>query len=179
MLPESPKFFLSKGKGHQSLKILKQIYLFNTGASWKNSFKLVIPATRNTKGSPGILHQICIQIKQLFAKETILQTLNFCVIIFIISFVGCGTYMWLPITISLYMADVGHSSDICTVIEKSQSGNSSSTYCSDPVDTSEFLILVYMGIGFTLFNLFISQMLTFVGKKQMFGRYSFNNTSNI
>lgn len=172
-LPESPKFLYSKGKIEESLTILKKIYLINTGTTYSNELiaprdTYVVDVDQKSK-----LSQIGDQIKELFAKETILQTLNFCFVAFAITFAGFGVYMWLPITISFYMVDSNGAKDICSVIKISQSGNSSSTDgdCDAPVDTSQFLILVYVGCCFTFFYLFISQIIIFVGKKRVFSKF--------
>lgn len=172
-LPESPKFLLTLGKNKESLRILNEIYYWNTGGTDAYPVKFLSPPETLTPRTRKNIStkQICGQFREIFAKERIWKTINFCSVIFAITFVGFGTYMWLPITISYYLEDIEDPFDICTVIEQSSSENRTFEHCEEPVDTFQFLILVYVGLCFTIFNVFISQMIIWVEKKIFFREF--------
>lgn len=172
-LPESPKFLLSIGKSSDSLNTLKKVNTLNNGDFVDYPCKHLVALTVvDTKEPSSIAIKIWKQIKVLFARERIFRTLNFCVVISSLTFAGFGIYMWLPITVSLFMGGDNNSDDnICTIIKRSQSSNSTVADCDDPVETFQFKVLICCGFCFYLFYLFISQVVTLVGKKLLFGEY--------
>lgn len=180
-LPESPKFLLSLGKSSASLNTLKKIYLLNNGDFVDYPCKHLVPLTVvDTKEPSSIAIKIWKQIKVLFARERIFQTINFCAVISSLTFAGFGIYMWLPITVSFFMGSENNSDgNICTIIQRSQSTNSTAVDCGDPVETFQFKVMIFCGFCFYLFYLFISQVVTLVGKKLLFGEFMLFQKQNL
>lgn len=169
LLPESPKYLLSQGKQDESLSVLKQIYHVNTGKSkssypCKNLESLEIP--KSNIGFKLLKHKF----KILFSRSIYLQTINLCFVAFSITFIGTGTYMWLPVIISFLLSNSESSSTVCEAITSSQNKNSTSSGCAGPVNTLQYEILLYIGLFFVCSYFFISQIITLTGKKRLFGK---------
>lgn len=173
-LPESPKYLLSVGKPRESLRILKRVYILNNGNSPEFPCRRLAPLIENTSyKKESKLSKLREQFKELFGKERILQTLNFSFVLFSLSFIGLGIYMWLPITISYYLEDSSLDEDICSVIGRAQ--DEPLDGCDSPVDTFEFLLMMFNGIAFTVFYLFLSQMAVLIRKKILISKFLFFN----
>ncbi|KAL5277056.1 hypothetical protein ACFFRR_002339 [Megaselia abdita] len=167
LLPESPKYLLSQGKPDECLKVLRQIFSVNTGKS-KNLYPCSKLETLEFQRSQIGLKLIKDKFKVLFSKNIYLQTLNLCFVAFGITFVGTGTYMWLPVIISFLLSNSETSSTVCEAITSSQAGNSTISSCEGPVNTLQYEILLYIGVFFVCSYFFISQIITLVGKKRLF-----------
>lgn len=169
LLPESPKYLLSQGNQDESLRILRNIFSVNTGKS-KNSYPCTNLKALETQRSKVGFKLLQTKFRALFSKTMYLQTLNLCFVAFSITFIGTGTYMWLPVIISFLLSNNESSSTVCEAISSSQSKNSTTSGCEGPVHTLQFEILLYIGAFFVCSYFFISQIITFTGKKRLFGK---------
>lgn len=154
LLPESPKFLLSRGRHDEALAVFKGIYLTNTGRNPEDyPVKQLIMddvfSAHNMKEPikgkyANMMHEMVEHSKQLFVPPI----LRFTVISIIINFtfhIGYyGLMMWFPEMFNRfdkYMMDHETGSDICEVTKYvvSKVANGTADECSATIHSSVFM----------------------------------------
>lgn len=185
-LPESPKFLLAQGRDHECLEVLKKVYSLNTGQP-ASSYEInnidsegILSSFVNVKGIKEILKLMGNQTLELFHKSRVFQTINMCIIDFIICAIGVGITMWLP-TMMNYLALLGEGSHtVCSaIIEGSSKAANESLVdmCADNNDlsTSQFKTLIYIAIALLFYYAICSSVITVIGRKPLLCKFLCQN----
>lgn len=177
-LPESPKFLLAQGRHLESLEVLRNVYRVNTGNP-ASSYECdnidsdgILSSFNNVKGVKEVLKLMGKQTLELFHKTRILQTINMCIIDFIICAIGVGITMWLP-TMMNYLVLLGEGSHtVCSAIIEGSSKAANETMvdmCANPgnLSTSQFKTLIYIAIALLFYYAICSSVITIIGRKPL------------
>lgn len=172
LLPESPKFLLSKGMHHESLEILKRMHTANTGKvnlfpCKQLSLETNILPTGNDKKS--LFHMLCGRMVVLLQYP---DTLKFAFISFTINVIGTGVSMWLPEVLVNLISLKSESLSVCGTIKLKENQNSSDI-CMDLVEhiQSQLEILTYISMFVMVFYIFTCLLVEMVNKKCSISEY--------
>lgn len=184
-LPESPKFLIAQGRHLESLEVLRKVYRINTGNP-ESSYEVnnidsegLITGFSNAKGLKEVLKLMGNQTLKLFHKSRIFQTINMCIIDFIICAIGVGITMWLP-TMMNYLALLGEGSHtVCSAIIEGSSraaNESMIDMCSEQgnLSTSQFKTLIYIAIALLFYYSICTSVITVIGRKPLLCKCVFN-----
>ncbi|XP_031628517.1 synaptic vesicle glycoprotein 2C-like isoform X1 [Contarinia nasturtii] len=159
-LPESPKFLLAVNKPDEALDVLRNMYEINTG-NIKEGYPVyyLIPEenTNNllaTKGFVNIMKLVWKQTKPIFVPPYLDSTVKLCFIVFTLFAVGHGSVMWLP----GFLIELQNNSNktLCTVVGHESVMPSEQNCDIDNSNTTTFMIMLSIGIVFTILSALIS-----------------------
>ncbi|KAL5273156.1 hypothetical protein ACFFRR_000110 [Megaselia abdita] len=157
-VPESPKFQFHIGKLEECMNTLKKMYAINTGdPTLKFPCKLFQKQDSDTTDNN-------INIKRLFQKPLLLQTILLCSIAFIMSMAGGGLYMWTPTVFNAI--DYFQNKTVCEALidlDEKVTPNSSS------------FLMMMISMSFLVFFTLTSSVIKKVGKKLVLGQYKTYN----
>ncbi|XP_055909661.1 synaptic vesicle glycoprotein 2C-like [Eupeodes corollae] len=181
-LPESPKFVFVQGDHEKALETLRMIYSKNTkNPQYEYPVHQIAPDGRgdNLKNVCGVKDAVALiwtQTTPLFNKSRVLHTVNICLIMFLMSAVSHGSYMWFPTILKQQIANIGSGLTTCEImhlvsndsaVNMSQLEDVSSEVV---IDTTMFKILITIGTVFSVTFFLFALIINTVGKRKfLFG----------
>lgn len=181
-LPESPKYLLSQGKQSESIEVLKRVYAMNSGNP-KYTYPCEIVTLKDVssdlskvKSICGILKLVWGQTISLFTRERAFQTINMCVISFILNLTAQGFFMYFPIIINNLITHAEIVPTVCQAIEIASETTSNKTMeemCADPdsMNIQQYEYLIYNGCVFMTCYLIMSAVINYTGKRAQLRKF--------
>ncbi|XP_065081425.1 synaptic vesicle glycoprotein 2B-like [Ochlerotatus camptorhynchus] len=172
-LPESPKFYISRGRDDKALGILRKIYLDNNPGSSEGDFpiKRFTPENNETvdsiqqKGFLSILGSMWNQTVPLFKRPNLLYFTVCCALQFGMFVVSAGMGLWYPEIVNrVTKANGNDSATICEVLRGVDIPDEDlllnvEGQCNDHVTSDVFVYVIALGSIYTFLYLAISAML--------------------
>lgn len=178
-LPESPKYLFSQGQDEKALEVLSLVYSWNKQTT-RNTYPVLSVELNeedkgfsDVKGAAAVLNLMWVQTMQLFEKKRILQTLNMCIIDFIICVIGVGITMWLPTILNYLVILDDESHTICSAIRLAtgQTKNESAEVdvCAGPdgLNISHLKTLIMISTALMFYYVISSAVINSVGRKRL------------
>lgn len=156
-IPESPKFSFTTGKIEECMNTLRTMYNINTGNP-----RLLYPCELRAKENSQSVNKV--DIRRLFHKTNLLQTVLLCSVAFIMSMAGGGLYMWAPKIFN--EIDNFQNQTICKALM-----NEGFTTTTNNTNSSSFLMMS-MSLSLLLYFVFTSAVIKKVGGKVVLGKKS-------
>lgn len=172
LLPESPKYLLSRGNHDESLDILRRMHLVNNGKGNLLPCKRlsletnILPTGGNSK---SIFHMLCGRMVVLFHYP---DTFKFVFISFTVNVIGTGVNMWLPEVLVNLISLKSETLSVCETIKLKEHQNNSDI-CTDLADhtQSQLELLVYISLFVMVFYLFTCVLVELINKKCSISEY--------
>lgn len=166
LLPESPKFLLSKGKHDESLEILKKMHSVNgkeTVSFHCNQLVVETSILPTGDSKKNVFHMICGRMMVLLHYP---DTLKFVFISFTVNVIGTGVNMWLPEVLVNLISLKSESLTVCETIKLKENQNSSDI-CMDLVEhnQSQLELLSYIALFTMGFYCFTCVLVELINKK--------------
>ncbi|XP_016974400.1 synaptic vesicle glycoprotein 2A [Drosophila rhopaloa] len=175
-LPETPKYLLVQGRGDESLKILRAIFVKNSGRD-PSEYPVKEVALESGGASLSDVHGFLDAVRlvwhqtvPLFHRSRLWHTLNICTIQFLIYFMAQGIFMWFPTILDELGTRNGDDVLLCQVLQNftvdSGSGEEAAS-CSVDVDTSTYQVMIIIGACFVMIYLIFAYIIDYIGKKNL------------
>ncbi|XP_055844740.1 synaptic vesicle glycoprotein 2C-like isoform X2 [Episyrphus balteatus] len=178
ILPETPKFVLVHGNHDKAIGILQMMYSKNTR---KPKYEYPVrriasegrgDSLKNVHGVKGAFELIWNQTVPLFNKSRILHTMNICVMMFLISAISHGAYMWFPTILKQQIADSANGLSTCEIMHLASNESVNVTQIEEVssevvIDTAMFKVLITIGAVFSVTYFFLSLIINAVGKRKL------------
>lgn len=179
VLPESPKFLLSKGMHKECVEVLRHIYVINTG-NLKTTYPCDIITLNVVGTSLGIVKGfkatakfVFHQITAPFTQGRALQTINMCFITFMLNLIAQGILMYFPKIINNLISNPDQSLTVCGAVELvgQQSSNQTLEELCSSTNSQQYLFVACIGCCFMFFYVLISNVIRFTGKIPLLSKY--------
>lgn len=175
-LPETPKYLLVQGRGHESMEILRTIFATNSGRD-RAEYPVREVALESGGASLGDVHGFLDAVRlvwhqtvPLFYRSRLWHTLNICITQFLIYFLAQGIFMWFPTILDVLGTRNGEDTLLCGVLQGLDTNAASADEdlaCSVAVDTSTYQVMIIIGSSFVLIYLFFAYVIDYTGKKNL------------
>lgn len=173
LLPESPKYLLSRGNHDECLNILRRMHSVNNGKVNLLPCKRlsletnILPTGGNNK---SIFHMLCGRMVVLFHYP---DTFKFVFISFTVNVIGTGVNMWLPEVLVNLISLKSESLSVCETIKLKEHQNSSDI-CTDLAEhtQSQLELLAYISLFVMAFYLFTCLLVELINKKCSISEYN-------
>ncbi|XP_058055454.1 synaptic vesicle glycoprotein 2B [Anopheles bellator] len=189
VLPESPKFYLSRGRQSEAFVVLLRLYLENHPKATAQDFdvKHIIPEagqkSRNTlSGSTGgfwqIVKSVYNQTVPLFKRPNLGNFVICCVVQFGLFVVSAGMGLWFPDIVNRITTSNATDVTVCEALGSSSSyTNATESYeefpsrdaCNNTVNERVFIYAIALGGLYTILYLVMSTLMQIVGRKCVVG----------
>lgn len=172
LLPESPKFELSRGRHEAALHTLKNMHSMNYGKSSMYLIKSL--SMENSVLADGIDNKSIFH--KLFGRMVVLvhysHTLKFVFISFTVNVIGTGIMMWLPEVLVHLISKKDESLSVCETIKLKENENSTDI-CIDLAqhNDSQLILLVYINFFVMAFYAVTCIMVETINKKTSICKY--------
>ncbi|XP_052869588.1 synaptic vesicle glycoprotein 2B isoform X2 [Anopheles cruzii] len=190
VLPESPKFYLSRGRQSEAFVVLQRLYLENHPNATAQDFdvKHIIPETgqksrstlsASTGGFWQIVKSVYNQTVPLFKRPNLVNFVICCVVQFGLFVVSAGMGLWFPDIVNRITTSnatdvtvceaLGSSSSYQNVTESYEEFISRDAACNNTVNERVFIYAITLGGLYTILYLVMSIFMRIVGRKCVVG----------
>ncbi|XP_034473209.1 synaptic vesicle 2-related protein [Drosophila innubila] len=175
MLPETPKYQLVQGQVEEALETLRNIYAQNSGRS-SSDYPVERLAQQSGGASLSSVHGFCDAVRliwqqtvPLFFRSRVLQTLNICLIQFMIYGIAQGIFMWFPTILNELGKESAQGSLLCTVLQGYSSPQNvpEDGACIVSPDISTYQVMITIGGAFTIIYLIFAYTIDLLGKRNL------------
>lgn len=171
LIPESPKFVLSKGDVNECVGTIRKISMMNNRKAFDVEMFTIEEDENILKRVDGIsdtIKHMWDQTLSLFHSDRVLETVKLSFIGFILSMCGAGVSLWVP-TIARNILASQEEHTLCHIVRTTQNISNSCPFDNDKgVDLYLFLTAIF-SIMFLIF-IATSVHINFMGRKMALGK---------
>ncbi|XP_047531706.1 putative transporter svop-1 [Vanessa atalanta] len=167
---ESPRFLLSVGEEEKALKVLKGIYMINTGKSGDDyNVSSVVLGEDTGKPSNGFWSSLVAQTVPLMKPPLLKNTLLLSVM-FVIVYFGINPFLtWLPYIADGVMKAIERGDDNLSFCDMLRSSHNETATENQDCSLNSFAMVTVFVISVTIaaLNTFLSAIINYIGRKRM------------